>query len=431
MERKVELLAPAGNLQKLQIAFAYGADAVYGGTSSFSLRIRSGKEFSKEDIKKGIEYTHSLGKKFYCTINGFPFNSQLKLFARHIEEMAKLNPDAFIISSPGVIKLAKEIAPNIPIHLSTQANVMNYYDAAIYYEMGVSRIIAAREISLKDCEEIKKHLPNLELEVFVHGAMCFAYSGRCLVSALQHGRVPNRGSCANDCRLPYEIYAHNPETGVTFKLEEESEVGTYIMNAKDLNLASHIKEILDSGVIDSLKIEGRTKSPYYVAVVTRAYRQAIDDYYSGSFEPERYQAELATTQNRGFTDAYLISRPFEKHDTQSLGFSIQDGTHQVVGLISSDGKTWRCKDKTEIGDLVEIVLPVGAKVEPVENELGEVFFKDNKWWLKIKKLKTVSGKELQAVHSGNLNDILLPTPLPPFTILRRDIIEAKAKKGLL
>jgi len=431
MSTKVELLSPAGNLQKLKIAFAYGADAVYGGTSTFSLRIRSGKEFTYEDFKEGIKYAHSLGKKVYCTINGFPFESQLKLYEAHIEKMAALNPDAFIISSPGVIKIAKKVAPNIPIHLSTQANVMNSYDALTYYEMGVSRIITAREISLKDCEAIKKAIPDLELEIFVHGAMCFAYSGRCLVSALQTGRVPNRGSCANDCRFPYEIYAHNPESGTTFKLEEESEVGTYIMNAKDLNLASHIDEILSSGVIDSLKIEGRTKSPYYVAVVTRAYRQAIDDYYAGVYEPSRYQEELNTTQNRGFTDAYLISRPFERNDTQSTSFTIQDGTHQVAALVNSDGLSWRCKDKTCVEDEVEIVLPVGATLEPISNDIGEIYFKDNRWWLKVKKLVNKDGKEFECVHSGNLNDILLPTKLPPYSILRRDIIESKQKKGLI
>jgi putative protease len=430
--KKVELLAPAGNLEKLKIAIAYGADAVYGGTSTFSLRIRSGKEFDMESFQEGVEWAHSLGKKVYVTVNSFPFNSQIKLYKNHIAKMRDLFPDAFIVSSPGVIKLVKEVAPDVPIHLSTQANVMNYLDAEVYYDMGVTRIITAREISLKDCEEIKKHLPDLELEIFVHGAMCFAYSGRCLVSALQKGRVPNRGSCANDCRFPYEIYAHNPETGTTFKLEEESEVGTYIMNAKDLNLASHIKEILDSGVIDSLKIEGRTKSAYYVGIVTRAYRQAIDDYYGGVFEPSRYQAELETTQNRGFTDAYLISRPFEKNDTQSTSFTIQDGTHQVAGIINEDGTTWRCKDKTCIGDLVEIVLPVGAKLQEVSNDYGDIFLgSDGKWWMRVKKLKAVNKKEFECIHSGDLNDIIAPTKFPPFTILRRDITEAKRKKGLL
>ncbi len=427
---KAELLAPAGNLEKLKIALGYGADAVYGGTSTFSLRIRSGKEFDMDSYAEGIAYAHSLGKKVYCTINSFPFNSQLKLYENHIAKMAELSPDALIISSPGVVKMASRIAPNIPLHLSTQANVMNALDAEVYYDMGVTRIIAAREISLKDCEAIKSVIPDLELEIFVHGSMCFAYSGRCLVSALQKGRVPNRGSCANDCRFPYEIYAHNPETNTTFRLEEESEIGTYIMNAKDMNMASHVDQILASGVIDSLKIEGRTKSPYYAGVVTKAYRHAIDDYYRGDFEESRYQAELETTQNRGFTDAYLISRPFEKNDTQSHGFTIQNGTHQVAALVSEDGKSWRCKDKTCIGDSVEIVLPIGATVERVDNEYGTIECKDGGYWLTFKKIESIKGKLFECIHSGDLNDIILPTTLPSYTILRRGIAEALSKKGL-
>ncbi len=428
--QKVELLAPAGNLEKLKIALNYGADAVYGGTSTFSLRIRSGKEFDMDSFKEGIEYAHTRGKKVYVTINSFPFNSQLKLYENHIALMAELQPDALIISSPGIIKMASKIAPNIPLHLSTQANVMNALDAQVYYDLGVQRIIAAREISLRDCEAIKRAIPDLEIEIFVHGSMCFAYSGRCLISALQKGRVPNRGSCANDCRFPYEIYAHNPETNTTFRLEEESEVGTYIMNAKDMNMASHIDEILASGVIDSLKIEGRTKSPYYAGVVTKAYRHAIDDCYAGDFVAARYQAELETTQNRGFTDAYLISRPFERDDTQSHDFTIQNGTHQVAALVSEDGKSWRCKDKTCIGDEVEIVLPVGATVEVTENKFGAIIERDGSYWLKIKKIIATGGKEFECIHSGDLNDILLPVILPGYTILRRGIDEALEKKGL-
>jgi putative protease len=326
--------------------------------------------------------------------------------------------------------MAAKIAPNIPLHLSTQANVMNALDAQVYYDLGVKRIIAAREISLKDCEAIKSVIPDLELEIFVHGSMCFAYSGRCLISALQTGRVPNRGSCANDCRFPYEIYAHNPESGTTFRLEEESEVGTYIMNAKDMNMASHIDEILNSGVIDSLKIEGRTKAPYYAGVVTKAYRHAIDDYYAGDFDAARYQAELNTTQNRGFTDAYLISRPFERDQTESHGFSIQNGTHQVAGLVSESGATWRCKDKTCVGDEVEIVLPVGATVALVDNEYGAVVEREGRYYLQVKKLEAVNGKTFECVHSGDLNDIVLPATLPGYTILRRGIAEALDKKGL-
>ena len=428
--QKVELLAPAGNLEKMKIALNYGADAVYGGTSTFSLRIRSGKEFDMDSYAEGIEYAHKMGRKVYSTVNSFPFNSQLKLYENHIAKIAELKPDALIVSSPGVVKLCRKIAPDIPVHLSTQANVMNALDAQVYYDLGVTRIIAAREISLKDCEAIKSVIPDLEIEIFVHGSMCFAYSGRCLISALQTGRVPNRGSCANDCRFPYEIYAYNPETDTTFRLEEESEVGTYIMNAKDMNMASHIDEILASGVIDSLKIEGRTKSPYYAAVVTKAYREAIDDYYSGRFDEAKYQKELNTTQNRGFTDAYLVSRPFEKNDTQAQGFSMQYGTHQVAGLVGESGETWRCKDKTCIDDSVEIVLPVGAEVECVDNEYGRISEDNGIYTLTFKKIVSVKGKEFECIHSGDLNDIILPAKLPGYTILRRRIGEALEKKGL-
>jgi len=384
--KKVELLSPAGNLEKLKIALDFGADAVYGGVSHFSLRIRSGKEFSMEDFAEGIAYAHERGKKVYATINGFPFNSQLSLLKKHIVAMGELKPDAFIVATPGVLKLCKELVPDMPLHLSTQANVMNVLDAQIYHEMGATRIITAREISLKDLVAIKKELPDLELEVFVHGSMCFAYSGRCLISTLQSGRVPNRGSCANDCRFDYELYAANPETGTLFKLEEEEGVGTYIMNAKDLNLASHMKEILDSGVVDSLKIEGRTKTSYYAATTAKAYRMAIDDYYNEAFEGEKYQYELQSLQNRGYTDAYLISRPFERHDTQSLDFTMQLGTHQVSAQVSEDGEYFLCKYKTLPGDEMEIVAPLGSTIDLVDNEYGTTYQKDGKIFLSMKQL---------------------------------------------
>ncbi len=417
--KKVELLSPAGNLKKLKIALAYGADAVYGGVSHYSLRIRSGKEFTLETFKEGIDYAHSLGKKVYCTINGFPFNSQIKLFAKHIETMADLAPDAFIVSTPGVIKLCRTIAPHIPIHLSTQANVMNYLDALVYYEMGVRRIIAAREISLKDLAKIKEEVPGLELEIFVHGSMCFAYSGRCLISSVQSGRVPNRGSCANDCRFEYTLYAENPETGTLFKLEEKEGEGTYIMNAKDLNLASHIKEILDAGVVDSLKIEGRTKSDYYAAIATKAYRMAIDDYYAGRFEPKKYQAELATTKHRGFTDGYLVSRPYEKSDTQKLDSSISQGTHQVKAEVLEDGLHFLTKDKICEGEILEIVTPQDLEPKPCENEIGKVWQEDGKWWLRLDRIE--AGKEYECIHSGNINPVQLPCALPPLSFLRQKI----------
>ncbi len=415
---RVELLSPAGNLEKLKIAIDYGADAVYGGVSHFSLRIRSGKEFDLESFKEGIEYAHARGKKVYVTINGFPFNSQLSLLEKHILKMAELKPDAFIVATPGVLSLAHKLAPQIPLHLSTQANVMNILDAEIYYNMGARRIIVAREISLKDLKVIKEYLPNLELEVFVHGSMCFAYSGRCLISTLQSGRVPNRGSCANDCRFPYELYAANPETGTLFRLDEDPGVGTYIMNSKDLNLASHIKEIMDSGCVDSLKIEGRTKTSYYAAITAKTYRQAIDDYYSGVSCPEVYQEELETMQNRGFTDAYLVNRPFEKHDTQSLDFTIQLGTHQVSGMVTDDGAHFLCKYKTFPNDEMEIVAPSCAVLEEVDNEFGTITCKKGKYFITFKQLKAQNGKVWEEIHSGNVNPITLPLKLPQYTFFR-------------
>jgi putative protease len=414
----VELLSPAGNLEKLKIAIDYGADAVYGGVSHFSLRIRSGKEFDLDTFKEGIDYAHARGRKVYVTINGFPFNSQLSLLEKHIETMSGLNPDAFIVATPGVLNLAHKINSDMPLHLSTQANVLNELDAEVYHTMGASRIITAREISLKDLAGIKKRLPELEVEVFVHGSMCFAYSGRCLISTLQSGRVPNRGSCANDCRFPYTIYAENEETGTLFKLVEDEGVGTYIMNSKDLNLSAHIEEIISSGVVDSLKIEGRTKSAYYSGITTKTYRQAIDDYYAGKLNTPYYEKELATTQNRGFTDAYLVSRPFEKHDTQNLDRSMMMGTHQVSGQVDESGEYFLCKYKTLPRDEVELVMPIRSDVELVDNEIGSVQKREGTYFMTLKQIVTQSGKTLESVHSGNTNPITLPTKLPPFTFFR-------------
>jgi putative protease len=415
----VELLSPAGNFEKLKIALSYGADAVYGGVSHFSLRIRSGREFTYESFKEAVRYTHEQGKKIYVTINGFPFNSQLKLLEKHIENMAEMNPDGFIVAAVGVLKLAKKIAPHIPIHLSTQANVLNYLDAEIYYEMGVKRIVAAREVSLSDLKEFKKRLPGLEIEVFIHGSMCFAYSGRCLISAVQSGRVPNRGSCANDCRFAYTLYAQNEESGTLFRIEQSAEEGTYIFNAKDLNLMPHIKEILDSGVVDALKIEGRTKSPYYTAASANAYRKAIDGYYADKFDLASYQKELESIKNRGFSEGYLIQRPYERNNTQNTTSTLLEGTHQVYGEVNEDGVSFKAKDKVEVGGVYDILthtMPTAC-----DNENGRIWEEDGMWKICFSKLTSVSGKAYEAVHSGNTNDILLPAPLPPFTFFRKKI----------
>jgi len=419
---KIELLSPAGDPEKLRVALSFGADAVYGGVSHFSLRIRSGREFSLESFKDGVDYAHALGKKVYATINGFPFNSQLKLVENHLASMRDASVDAFIISTPGMIKLAKKVAPNMPLHLSTQANVLNSLDAEFFYDMGVTRIIAAREVSLKDLEEIKSTVPNLELELFVHGSMCFAYSGRCLISALQSGRVPNRGSCANDCRTPYILYAQNPDTGTLLRLEEVPDEGTYIFNAKDLCMINHLPELINSGVIDSFKIEGRTKSLYYAGIATRAYRLAIDDYMSNKFDISKYEAEIATLKNRGLTDAYIISRPYEKNETQNLETAISGGNYEVAGFINEDGLSFMCKYKIYPNEDVDIVLPIDSHATPMENDIGKIFIKDNdSYAIVFKKILTVSGIELSSVHSGNTNPIMLPASLPAYSFLRKKV----------
>ncbi len=415
---KAELLCPAGNFEKLKIAIAYGADAVYGGVSHFSLRIRSSKEFTYESFKEAIDYTHKKGKKIYVTINGFPFNSQIELLKKHIIKIASYEPDALIVATPGVVVLCKQLAPDIPIHLSTQANVMNYLDAKVYYDMGVERIIVAREISLGDIIHIKQKLPKLHIEVFVHGSMCFAYSGRCLVSSVQMGRVPNRGSCANDCRFNYTLYAQNDDHGTLFRLEEQPDIGTYIFNAKDMNLCSHIEEILKSGAVDSLKIEGRTKSSYYVAVTAKTYKAAIDDYYSDKFQADKYQKELNTTKNRGFTDAYLIHKPFEKQGDQNYDYALSSGGFEVCGFVVQDERHFMCKYKIYPDDKLEIFAPKDAIIDEIDNDIGNIYKKDGTYYIKFKKLITKEDRELDSVHSGNLNPIKLPTPLPYMTMFR-------------
>ncbi len=419
--KRPELLAPAGDFEKLKIAIEYGADAVYAGVSHFSLRCHSGKEFDYETFKEAVDYAHKRGVKVYATVNSFPFENQLPLVEEHIKRLKEIGVDAMIISTIGVMKKAREIAPEIDIHVSTQANALNSWDYEAFRDLGAKRIIAARESSLKDLVKIKEKVPDIEIEIFVHGAMCFAYSGRCLLSAVQFGRNPNKGSCANDCRYPYVLYAENPETGKMFKLEEYSD-GTYIMNAKDLCLIEHIPEILKSGAIDSLKIEGRTKAPYYVGVITKAYREAIDEFLkTGKCDCKKYLDEILTTKNRGLTDAYLVKRPYERDDTQNLETSLTYGEWQVSGIVNEDEETFMCKYKTFPGDEVEIVAPKNAKISECENEIGKIYNDNGKWKLKFYKIVTKNGKELDAVHSGNLNPIKLPCKLPYLTFLRKKV----------
>ncbi|EFN2177005.1 U32 family peptidase, partial [Campylobacter coli] len=354
-----EIVAPAGNFAKLKIALAYGADAVYAGVNNFSLRSRTAREFNYESFEEAIEYTHQRGKKVYVTLNGFHLGGQIESLKKHILKLKEMKPDAFIVASVGAMALVRELAPEIALHVSTQANVLNYLDARVYKNMGAKRVVIARELGLKDAKSLKENC-DIELEAFVHGSMCFAYSGRCLISSVQSGRMSNRGSCANDCRFNYELYAKNPENGVLFRLEED-ENGTHVFNSKDLNLCSYIEKIMKEDCISAFKIEGRTKSEYYVALTTRTYKMAIQDVLEGKFEASKYEKEIATLKNRGFTDGYLVSRPLEKADTQNHDTSIEEGTHQVHAIVE-DGEYFKCKGKVVLNKAYEILMPLGDEI---------------------------------------------------------------------
>lgn len=281
--KKPEILAPAGNLEKLKTAIDYGADAVYLGGSKLNLRAFA-DNFTNEQIREGVEYAHSRGRKVYVTMNVFPHNTDLDGMEEYIRELADTGIDAIIVSDPAIIVTAKEVAPDLEIHLSTQANNVNWKAAKFWYNQGVQRIVLARELSLEEIKTIRANLPeDCDLEAFVHGSMCMSYSGRCLLSNYMTGRDSNRGACAQPCRYKYYLMEEK-RPGEYFPVVED-EKGTYIMNSKDLCMIKHIPEVIEAGV-HSLKIEGRMKSSYYVAAIVKAYRQAVDAYLA---DKENYE----------------------------------------------------------------------------------------------------------------------------------------------
>ncbi len=413
-----QIIAPAGNFTKLKIALAYGADAVYAGVRDFSLRERTAREFSYESFEQAINYAHALKKQLFVTINGFHFSSQIESLKKHILRLKEMKPDAFIVASLGVVRLVREIAPEIPLHISTQANVLNYLDALAYKDLGAKRIVIARELGLKDAKMIKEHC-DIELEAFIHGSMCFAYSGRCLISSVQSGRQSNRGACANDCRFEYELYARNAENGTLFRLEE-NESGTHIFNSKDLNLSTHIEKIMKARCIDAFKIEGRTKSEYYVALTARTYKMAVLDALKGEFDAFKYEKEIKTLKNRGFTDGYLVSRAYEKTDTQNLATSLENGTHQVCAM-SEDGEFFKCKGRVSLNTPYEILAPINSRISPCDNETGLVYENNGRYFVEFKRLVAKNNKDFKEIHSGNENEIKLPQALPEFSFLRKEL----------
>ncbi len=329
--KKMELLAPAGDLEKLKVAVDYGADAVYFGGAGFSLRASAGN-FTADEMTEGTAYAHDHGAKVYMTINIFAHNEDIEELPGFLDSIAEIDIDAFLVSDPGVMMILKEKRPDAEIHLSTQANTTNYLTAKYWYDHGVKRIVAAREMSLNELAEFKEKLPeDMELEVFVHGAMCMSYSGRCLLSNYMTGRDANRGMCAHPCRYHYAL-VEEKRPGEYFPVEEDGR-GSYILNSKDLCMIEHIPDLAELG-ISSAKIEGRMKSVFYLANVVRVYREAIDEYYR---DPEHYRfkpewlTELSKASHRHFSTGFFYGKPGE--EAQNYESSAYVREYSFIGVV--------------------------------------------------------------------------------------------------
>ena len=405
--KQPELLAPAGTLKMMRYAFAYGADAVYAGQPRYSLRARN-NEFMNDNLAIGIQEAHDLGKKLFVAANTMPHNSKVKTFLDDLTPVIEMKPDALIMADPGLIMMVKEKFPDVPLHLSVQSNTVNYATVKFWQDYGMERIILSRELSLDEVEEIRQQCPDIELEVFVHGALCIAYSGRCLLSGYFNHRDPNQGTCTNSCRWEYSASpAVQTEEGVivpatetvlpanalnnagcgdqerhpladqVYFLEEkqrpgelmpitEDEHGTYIMNSKDLRAVEHIKRLTEIG-IDCFKIEGRTKSHYYTARTTQSYRQAIDDAVAGREFDDKLLGTLENLANRGYTDGF-----FKRHHTHEYQNYIENASKEhrqqfVAEMISADIENGtidvEVKNRFKVGDRLQLVMPNGNNKE--------------------------------------------------------------------
>lgn len=377
MSRLIELLIPASSLEVLKTAVIFGADAVYIGGEAFGLRAKA-KNFSMEEMKEGIEFAHAHDVKVYVTANILAHNDDLEGVREYFEELREIKPDALIIADPGVFEIAKEVCPEIERHISTQANNTNYATYNFWYRQGASRVVSARELSLKEIKEIRERIPeNLEIETFVHGAMCISYSGRCLLSNYFTGRDANQGACTHPCRWKYAV-VEEKRPGEYLPVYE-NERGTYIFNSKDLCMIEHIPELIDAG-IDSFKIEGRMKTALYVATVARTYRKAIDDYQK---DPELYKKnmpwyldQISNCTYRQFTTGFFFGKP--DHETQIYDNNtyIREYTYLgIVGAVENGLARIEQRNKFSVGETIEIMKPDGSNVEAkvlrILNEDGE------------------------------------------------------------
>ncbi|HAB60648.1 MAG TPA: peptidase U32 [Lachnospiraceae bacterium] len=374
---KPELLIPASNLEVLKVAINYGADAVYIGGEMFGLRAKA-KNFSKEDMIAGIKYAHQFGKKVYVTANITAHNRDLEGVAEYFEEMKDINPDALIISDPGVFDIAREVIPDMELHISTQANNVNYRTYLFWKRMGAQRVVSARELSLNEIAEIRKNIPDdLEIETFIHGAMCMSYSGRCLLSNYFTGRDANLGACTHPCRWKYHI-VEETRPGEYMPVFENDR-GTYIFNSKDLCMIEHIPEIIEAG-IDSLKVEGRMKTALYVATVARTYRKAIDDYYISEETYRKnipyYKEEIEKCTYRQYTTGFFFGPTTSETQIYDSNTYVKDYTY--LGVIQGKNEAGMYgleqRNKFSVGDTIEIMKPNGenimATVKRITDEEG-------------------------------------------------------------
>lgn len=398
--KKPELLVPAGNLEKLKIGLMYGADAFYLGMPSFSMRSRI-NNFTQESLMEGVRLIREKGKTIYMTLNIYPRGNKVDAFKKHIEFVRdKVKPDALIVADPGVMELIKEFYPEAVIHLSVQANVLNYRAVEFWQKAGVSRVILPRELMLSEIQEIHEKVPDMELEMFVHGAICVAYSGRCLLSTYMTGRDANQGICAHSCRWKYRL-EEEKRPGEYMPIEED-EHGTYILNSKDMCLLPYLKELVDAGVC-SFKVEGRNKTEHYLATVTRAYRKAIDDMVNGEKFDESLVDEVKKTANRGFIPGFLYGFPGKQNIYYEKNAPIS--THKFIGIVKEvlgdDLYRVEIRNRLEKGEEIEIMTP------------------DDQFLMKVDEVFDLENEPVDTVHGGAGDKVLkLKKDLPEGTILR-------------
>ena len=405
MYSRPELLIPASSLEVLKVAVMFGADAVYIGGEAFGLRANA-KNFSKEDMIEGIDFAHKHGVKVFVTANILAHNSDLEGVREYMQELKEIKPDALIIADPAIFTIAKEVCPEIEIHISTQANNTNYGTFKFWHGLGARRVVTARELSLKEIKEIRDNIPeDLEIETFIHGAMCISYSGRCLLSSFMAGRDANKGACTHPCRWKYAVMEESRPG--EYMPVYENERGTYIFNSKDLCMIEHIPEMMESG-IDSFKVEGRMKTALYVATVARTYRMAINDYKkSPDYYRERipfYKSEIAKCTYRQYTTGFFFGKPDENTQIYDSNTYVKEYTY--LGLVegkNENGYKITQRNKFTVGEKIEVMKPNGENIE-----------------VEVKGIYTEDGESREsAPHPKEILYVDLGIELDEFDILRR------------